>query len=276
MNLRNELRVLASLILLVSGLILAGCSPAASPKNLENPSLEIALSEVNPSGDSVDIAEGLTQAEASNAPGDQASQPQVESQPFIEQPAAQAGALPESPSLKSAPPAGSQSETGAVPQPAPESSSAAAAAETGEPNIGFQAPEFSLQTVDGQPVNLSDLRGKNILLNYWVTWCIPCLEEMPVLEKLYQEYQDQNVVILSVNGINQDELDTVMATIGEFAVTFPVALDQSAVVYDAYRVQFMPTSFFIDDQGVIRYIQLGSNTEDGLRTKIEQLISDQL
>ena len=146
----------------------------------------------------------------------------------------------------------------------------------GEPNIGFQAPEFSLQTVDGQPVNLSDLRGKNILLNYWVTWCIPCLEEMPVLEKLYQEYQDQNVVILSVNGINQDELDTVMATIGEYAVTFPVVLDQTAVVYDAYQVQFMPTSFFIDDQGVIRYIQLGSNTEDGLRTKIEQLISDQL
>jgi peroxiredoxin len=138
------------------------------------------------------------------------------------------------------------------------------------------APEFSLQTLDGQSVQLSELRGKNLLISYWVTWCIPCIEELPVLNRLYQEYQSEDLVILSVNGIQQDELDKVTATISEMGITLPVALDQSEILWDSYWVRFLPTSFFIDETGIIRYIQLGSLTEENLRIKIEELISDQL
>ncbi len=142
--------------------------------------------------------------------------------------------------------------------------------------IGSLAPEFNLQTLDGQSVQLSELRGKNLLISYWVTWCIPCMEELPVLNRIYQEYQSKDLVILSVNGIQQDELDKVTATISEMGITLPVALDQSEILWDSYWVRFLPTSFFIDETGVIRYIQLGSLSEENLRIKIEQLISDQL
>lgn len=144
------------------------------------------------------------------------------------------------------------------------------------PAIGAIAPNFTLQTISGDEVNLHDLRGKAVMVNYWVTWCIPCIEEMPVLEKLHREYQDQGFTMLSVNGIAQDDMDTVMSTLGEFGVTFPVALDQGDSVYNEFQVRFMPTSFFIDKQGVIRHIQLGSTDEEGFRTKIEELLSHEL
>jgi peroxiredoxin len=145
-----------------------------------------------------------------------------------------------------------------------------------DPSTGSIAPDFTLSTVNGEQVNLHELRGKTILVNYWVTWCIPCIEEMPVLEKLHQEYQDQDFILLSVNGIAQDDMSTVMSTLGDFDVTFPVVLDDNDSVYNEYKVRFMPTSFFIDRQGVIRHIQLGSTTEEGFRNQIDQLLSEQL
>jgi peroxiredoxin len=144
------------------------------------------------------------------------------------------------------------------------------------PHIGSVAPNFSLQTVNGDEVELHDLRGEAVMVNYWVTWCVPCIEEMPVLEKLHREYQDQGFTLLSVNGIAQDDMNKVLSTLGEFDITFPVALDKDDSVYSEFQVRFMPTSFFIDQQGVIQHIQLGSTTEEGFRSRIEDLLSDQL
>ncbi len=144
------------------------------------------------------------------------------------------------------------------------------------PEIGAVAPNFSLTTVNGEQISLHDLRGKTVLVNYWVTWCVPCIEEMPILEKLHQEFQDEDFVMLSINGISQDDLSKVMNTLGEFGVTFPVVLDEGDAVYNEFQVRFMPTSFFIDPEGVIRYIQLGSTSEDGFRSTIEAMLSEQL
>ena len=140
--------------------------------------------------------------------------------------------------------------------------------------VGFSAPNFTLQNLDGDRVQLSDLRGKNILLNYWVTWCIPCKEEIPILEKLQKEYA-QDLVVLSINGIQQDSLDKVKSFIAENHMNLSVVLDQSDTIYLSYRVSFMPTSFFIDDQGIIRHIMLGSATDEKFHNLVEQLISKQ-
>jgi peroxiredoxin len=144
------------------------------------------------------------------------------------------------------------------------------------PQIGAVAPNFTLQTINGEEVKLDDLRGEAVMVNYWVTWCIPCLEEMPILEKLHREYQEQGFTLLSVNGIAQDDMNTVMSTLDEFNVTFPVALDEGDAVYNEFQVRFMPTTFFIDKQGVIQHIQLGSTSEEGFRTQIEELLSGEL
>ncbi len=145
-----------------------------------------------------------------------------------------------------------------------------------EPKVGFLAPDITLTTLDGSSVRLADLRGKNILINYWVTWCIPCMDELPILSRLNQDYQDQNVIILTVNGIEQDQLGEVQQLVAELGLTQPVLLDENESFWSTYLVQFLPTSFFIDTEGIIRHIMLGSATEDVIRSKIDQLIVNQL
>jgi peroxiredoxin len=156
-------------------------------------------------------------------------------------------------------------------QPAP-----AQALPPAEPKVGFLAPDLTLTALDGSSIRLSDLRGKNVLLNYWVTWCIPCMDELPILSQLSLEYQGQNVVILAVNGIEQDQLGAVQQLVSDMGLAQPVLLDENESLWTTYLVQFLPTSFFIDTQGVIRHIMLGSAPEDVIRTKLDQLIVNQL
>ncbi|MGW8249320.1 MAG: TlpA disulfide reductase family protein, partial [Anaerolineales bacterium] len=153
---------------------------------------------------------------------------------------------------------------------------AAEALPPAEPKVGFLAPDLTLSTLDGSSIRLADLRGKNVLINYWVTWCIPCMAELPVLSQLSQVYQEQNVVILAVNGIQQDQLGDVQQVVAELGLTQPVLLDEHESFWSTYLVQFLPTSFFIDSQGVIRHIMLGSATEDVIRSKLDMLITNQL
>jgi peroxiredoxin len=147
----------------------------------------------------------------------------------------------------------------------------------GEPRVGYLAPDFTLQTIDGQTVQLSSLRGKSVVINYWVTWCVPCMTELPALDSIFQDYQDQGIMILSVNGIEQDELTKVNETVNSMALTYPVLLDKGDLLKQKYWIGgFVPTTFFIDDQGIIREILLGSASEAGFREKIDKLISHQL
>lgn len=141
-----------------------------------------------------------------------------------------------------------------------------------DPTIGNLAPDFNLTTLDGETVNLEDLRGRPVVLNYWVTWCIPCRDEMPTIEALHQEYGDDGLIVLSVNGTRQDALSDVEQLIGDMGLSFPVLLDQREDVYNSYRILFMPTSFFIDAHGIIQDIVLGSTNEEGFRSRVEKLV----
>lgn len=141
-----------------------------------------------------------------------------------------------------------------------------------DPTIGNLAPSFVLTTLDGQTINLEDLRGRPVVVNYWVTWCIPCRDEMPAIETIQNEYRDQGLVVLSINGTKQDTLPDINQFLGEIDISFPVLLDQNEEVYNTYRVLFMPTSFFIDPRGVIQDIVLGSTDEQGFRSRVEKLV----
>ena len=152
---------------------------------------------------------------------------------------------------------------------------AKAAGVSEKPAVGFAAPDFSLTTLDGKTISLSDLRGRDVVINYWVTWCIPCKEELPVLDKLGQEYGPQGVTLISIDGIQQDTIGDVQSIVSKLGLTHPILLDEGTSFSKAYWVKFMPTSIFIDKQGVIRFIQLGSTTEENFRAKIEDLISRQ-
>ncbi|HJV31300.1 MAG TPA: TlpA disulfide reductase family protein [Bacillales bacterium] len=113
---------------------------------------------------------------------------------------------------------------------------------------GAKAPDFELKTLTGETVKLSSLKGKKVMLNFWATWCPPCKAEMPDLEKLYKQ-KDNDLVILAVNI--DPQLD-VKGFAKEFGITFPILLDEDDSVNERYQIISIPTTYFIDRDGVIQ------------------------
>lgn len=139
------------------------------------------------------------------------------------------------------------------------------------PEVGAFAPDFSLTSLDGEQVRLSDYRGKRVIVNFWATWCPPCRAEMPALEEIWQQY-DEEVVIL---GVDQGESPQLVAnfTRVQVPVTFPILLDTDHAIGDGYWVRSLPTTFFIDPDGVIQEIHIGGPlTVDFLQEKLAQLV----
>ena len=141
------------------------------------------------------------------------------------------------------------------------------------PQQGFLAPEFKLKTPEGQSIALEDYRGKAVLVNLWATWCPPCRTEMPTLEKVYQEYQSQGLVVLGVNFTIEDEPPQIVPFVKEYNITFPILLDVNGEVSNLYELRALPTSFFIGRDGVIKEVVVGGPmSETLLRTNVEEII----
>ena len=138
---------------------------------------------------------------------------------------------------------------------------------------GFLAPDFSLQTLDGQPLRLSDLRGKGVILNFWASWCGPCQEEMPALQKVYSEYEQQGLVVLAVNETVMDDRQAVSTFVAQHRLTFPILLDEDGGTSNSYHVQALPSSYFIGPDGIIQDVIIGGPiTEAIFRTQAESLL----
>ena len=141
------------------------------------------------------------------------------------------------------------------------------------PHKGFLAPDFELKTPAGEIIKLSELRGQAVLINLWTTWCPPCREEMPTLEKIYNEYKDQAFIVVGVNMTYQDEPQAVMPFVKEHGLTFPIVLDETGKVGNAYQLKSLPTSYFINRDGIIEEVVIGGPmVEAVLRTRIEKIL----
>lgn len=144
------------------------------------------------------------------------------------------------------------------------------------PRVGARAPQFTLNGLDGQPVNMDALIGHPVVISYWATWCIPCQQELPILQKLYEEYAGSGLVVLTVNAIDQDSLDKVQAMLAEKGMNLPVLLDEGGNFANDYQALFFPTTYYIDPAGVIRFIKLGDSTEQDLREHVDSLMKGEL
>ncbi|MBI1794161.1 MAG: TlpA family protein disulfide reductase [Chloroflexi bacterium] len=143
------------------------------------------------------------------------------------------------------------------------------------PREGFLAPDFTLDTLDGNKVTLSGLRGKIVVVNLWATWCLPCRQETPALEKAYEQYKDSGVVILGVDLTNQDLVSDVESFVQEFKLTYPILLDRDGSVGYQYQIKGIPTTFFINRVGIIRTMVVGGPmSETFIRSKIEALLKE--
>ena len=137
-----------------------------------------------------------------------------------------------------------------VSRPADSSSQNTAAA-----RVGAIAPNMALQALDGKPVMLKALRGKAVVLNFWATWCPPCRAEMAALNQVQHTLADRGLVVLGVNQL--EAAQTVTRFLQEQRLDFPVALDSFGAASQAYRVSALPTTYFIDRDGIIREVVFG-------------------
>jgi peroxiredoxin len=127
------------------------------------------------------------------------------------------------------------------------------------PRVGSEAPDFTLKDLGGKDVKLSDLRGRPVMVNFWATWCPPCRAEIPVITQLYQEANTASkyeVLGIGIQSVQSDE-PTIRAFAAEFDMPFPVLIDAGSQVTSLYHVLPIPTSIFIDKDGIIRHIHIG-------------------
>ena len=115
---------------------------------------------------------------------------------------------------------------------------------------GAPAPNFTLPGLDGKMVSLADYKGRVVLLNIWATWCPPCVEEMPSMEKLYQELKDEGFEILAVS-IDESGAEAVLPFMKKHKLSFPALTDPEGVMKNLYRIIGVPESFIIDQNGII-------------------------
>jgi cytochrome c biogenesis protein CcmG/thiol:disulfide interchange protein DsbE len=140
------------------------------------------------------------------------------------------------------------------------------------PRQGFLAPDFTRERLEGAVVRLSDLRGQIVVVNLWASWCPPCRAEMPDLLQAYQAEKDKGVVVLGVNATSQDTEQAAAAFASANRVDFPILLDRQGEVSRLYQLRALPSTFFIDRQGIIRKVVIGGPMSQAtIRSAIAEL-----
>jgi peroxiredoxin len=133
------------------------------------------------------------------------------------------------------------------------------------PKIGSNAPDFSLETLTGETVSLSDFREKKVLINFWAAWCTPCTKELPALEAFRKARQNEIEVI----SINIDPEDHAKEFAEEAGITFPVLLDVDDQVNEEYQVISIPTTILIDEKGYVINKHIGALDEEGFHVLVQ-------
>lgn len=121
---------------------------------------------------------------------------------------------------------------------------------------GDLAPDFELQDLDGKTVSLRGLRGRPVLLNFWATWCPPCRAEMPYLQQVFEEWQGKELAVLTID-IGESR-STVNNYLQSYKLSLPVLLDIKKTVANKYGFRYVPTTFFIDKDGIIQRMRVGA------------------
>ena len=137
--------------------------------------------------------------------------------------------------------------------------------------VGMQAPDFTLRTLTGERFNLYEQRGKPVFLNFWTTWCGPCIAEMPAMQKLQKTMVDS----IQIVGIDlRESRSQVLRFVTRYGYTWTFVLDSTRDVSNAYEVSGVPRSFFIDAKGVIVRKFVGSRNYETFLEATRQAINN--
>ncbi len=166
------------------------------------------------------------------------------------------------------PDAAGSGEHGIVAQVLPASADLAELPTVPEP--GALAPNFRLQLAEGGEVELAQLRGKPVFINFWASWCFFCLTEMPAIQRVSEAYGEE-VVVLGVNVSDTPEEIAIYAS--NNAIHYPLPMDTAGAVREAYGARQMPTSIFVDERGVISSVVYGVIVPDQMREHIDAMLT---
>ncbi len=130
-----------------------------------------------------------------------------------------------------------------------------------------EAPEFALKGLDGKEVRLTSLRGKTVLIDFWASWCRPCVEALPHIQKLHEEFKEKGLVVL---GINAEPAEVARKFAQEKGYTFTTLTDEGKAVWGLYKVQGIPTTLVIDKDGIVQSYTVGYRAEEDIRAALAQ------
>jgi len=139
------------------------------------------------------------------------------------------------------------------------------------PELDKPAPDFQFQSPEGQATSLGNLRGEPVILNFWATWCGPCVHEMPYLQQVYEEWSGKGLVLLAIN------IDATSSKVTEFlqghSLFLPVLLDTKQDIARRYNIQYIPTTFFIDKDGIIQVVKVGAfPNKEAIETDLSKIM----
>ena len=134
--------------------------------------------------------------------------------------------------------------------------------QTGDPEVGIKpgqlAPDFALKDLEGKVVHLSEHAGKKVVLNFWASWCPPCRAEMPHLQAYHERYGEEGISLIGVNlSTLESGVSPVQAFVQDKGLTFPVLLDETGEVKAKYHVKAYPTTYVLDENGIVRAVHRG-------------------
>jgi cytochrome c biogenesis protein CcmG, thiol:disulfide interchange protein DsbE len=142
-----------------------------------------------------------------------------------------------------------------------------------KPEVGYQAPHFSLTGLNNQIYKMEGKRVKPVIVNFWASWCGPCKMEAPDLQKFYEKYGTK-VDLYGVNVTSSDDPEKAMEFVQQFKLTFPIPMDVTGSVSDKYKVIAFPTTYIIDRQGVIRKKIIGTVDAATLEKELNALLAE--
>ncbi len=140
------------------------------------------------------------------------------------------------------------------------------------PGIGSPAPDFTLRSNSGKNLKLSEYRGQVVMINFWATWCAPCRQELPHLNRLYEQYRKAGFMLLGVNV--DDNAKAAQDMTDHLRVRFPVLYDTTKQVSKRYDIDAMPMTLIVDRDGKVRYLHRGyrSGVERDYEARIRELL----
>lgn len=140
-------------------------------------------------------------------------------------------------------------------------------------SVGEVAPNFVLKDMEGNEVELHDLRGKGVFLNFWATVCPPCVYEMPYMESNFQKYKDQGIEVIAVNFDEQPI--RIERFVERLNLTFPILLDPGLQVSQLYGVRELPATFLIDEDGIVIERRVGALSEQMVEDYVQRIVPSQ-